>query len=272
MQKPKSVDRVIVGSAFAAILLTVCALLAFSSEGTSASDTSRLVSVQQLPDNFDQCASADSSQADSGQADAHLMSLLERDDPASSLRGEAQQSSPAPDEGVGFTRTNTEAAEREAANARARGALTPVRAIRDTAPTYSAVAVDVNTNEVILQDNNLWEYQVFDRLSPTPKGPNDITPPKRTIRGDNTAIEFNNGLYVDPVSGDIYSVESDTGDKMERFAREAQGNESPISILHTPHRVYNIAADERTQELFQAGATDSGERHDARCPARYRCR
>jgi 6-phosphogluconolactonase (cycloisomerase 2 family) len=91
---------------------------------------------------------------------------------------------------------------------------------------------------------------VFDRLSPTPKNDTDITPPKRIVQGDHTALQFNNGLYVDPVSGDIYSVESDTGDKMERFAREAQNDESPISILHTPHRVYNIAADEQTQELF----------------------
>ena len=66
---------------------------------------------------------------------------------------------------------------------RAQGARTPVRTIRDTAPTYSAVAVDVNSNEVILQDNNLWQYQVFDRLSPTPAGPNDITQPKRSVRG-----------------------------------------------------------------------------------------
>ena len=52
------------------------------------------------------------------------------------------------------------------------------------------------------------------------------------------------------MSGDIFSVESDTGDKMVRFPREANGNVSPKSILHTPHRVYNIAADEVKQELF----------------------
>src|SRR5262249_6426775 len=119
-----------------------------------------------------------------------------------------------------------------------------------TAPTYSAVAVDTNANEVILQDNNLWSYRVFDRLAPTPKNDTDITPPKRVVTGDHTALQFNNGLYVDPVDGEIYSVESDVGDKMVRFAREANGDETPISILHTPHRVYNIAGDEKTQELF----------------------
>jgi hypothetical protein len=37
---------------------------------------------------------------------------------------------------------------------------------------------------------------------------------------------------------------------MVRFPRAADGNVSPKSILHTPHRVYNIAADEVKQELF----------------------
>jgi hypothetical protein len=103
---------------------------------------------------------------------------------------------------------------------------------------------------VILQDNNLWEYQVFDRLSPAPTRDDQITPPKRTVGGDKTKIEFNNGLYVDPASGDIFSVESDTGDKMVRFPREAQCNVPPKAILHTPHRLYNLAADEVKQELF----------------------
>ena len=125
----------------------------------------------------------------------------------------------------------------------------PLRTIRDTAPTYSAVAVDVNSDEVILQDNNLWSYRVFDRLSKTPKD-DEITKPKRIVHGDKTALQFNNGLYVDPVTGDIFSVESDTGDKMVRFPREANGEVSPKAILHTPHRVYNIAADEVKQELF----------------------
>ena len=73
----------------------------------------------------------------------------------------------------------------------------PVRTILDTAPTYSAVAVDVNSNEVVLQDNNLLGTRCS-IACPTPAGPNDISPPKRTVQGDKTMIEFNNGLYVDP--------------------------------------------------------------------------
>jgi 6-phosphogluconolactonase (cycloisomerase 2 family) len=77
-----------------------------------------------------------------------------------------------------------------------------------------------------------------------------MTPPKRHVQGDKTALQFNNGLYVDPKNGDIYSVESDTGDKMVVFPREADGNVPPRRILNTAHRVYNIAVDEEQQELF----------------------
>jgi 6-phosphogluconolactonase (cycloisomerase 2 family) len=127
--------------------------------------------------------------------------------------------------------------------------MTAVRTIRDTHPTFSAVAVDVNSNEVILQDNNLWSYRVFNRTDNTPPGA-EMTTAKRVVQGDQTALQFNNGLYVDPVNGDIYSVESDTGDKMVVFPREANGNVKPKRILHTPHRVYNIAVDESKKELF----------------------
>ena len=144
---------------------------------------------------------------------------------------------------------NAEQQEREAKAARSAGARIPMRTIRDTAPTYSAIAYDANSDEVILQDNNLWSYRVFDRLDNT-LGPDETTKPKRIVQGDKTALQFNNGLYVDPQSGDIFSVESDTGDKMVRFPREANGNVSPKSILHTPHRVYNIAADEVKREFF----------------------
>jgi DNA-binding beta-propeller fold protein YncE len=125
----------------------------------------------------------------------------------------------------------------------------PLRTVRDTRPTYSAIALDLTTDEVILQDNNLWEYRVFNRLDNTPPDADETTP-KRVVQGPLTEMEFNNGLYVDPRNGDVYSVESDIGDKMVVFSRDANGNVPPKRILLTPHRVYNIAVDEKAEELF----------------------
>jgi len=123
------------------------------------------------------------------------------------------------------------------------------RTIADTYPTYTAVGVNLLTDEVILQDNNLWSTRVFNRLDNTPANAR-FTEPKRIIQGENTHIQFNNGVYVDPQNGDIYSVESDTGDKMVVFAHDAKGNIAPKRILNTPHRAYSIAVDEEKKEIF----------------------
>ena len=44
----------------------------------------------------------------------------------------------------------------------------PLRIIRDTYPTYSAIAVDTVSNEVYMQDENLFGFKVFNRLDNTP--------------------------------------------------------------------------------------------------------
>jgi DNA-binding beta-propeller fold protein YncE len=125
----------------------------------------------------------------------------------------------------------------------------PLRVIRDTYPTYSAVAVDLQTNEVYLQDENLFGYKVFNRLDNTP--PNAaFTEPKRIVAGMNTEMEFNCALYVDQATGDVYSVNNDTVNTMVVFPRNAEGNVKPMRELHTPHGTYGIAADEVNQELY----------------------
>ena len=125
----------------------------------------------------------------------------------------------------------------------------PIRTIRDMDPIYSAVAVDTRYDEVILMDNNNWGLRVFNRLDNTPAGA-AFTEPRRIIAGPETDIQFNNGLYIDPKNGDIYSVETDTGDKVVVFPRDGKGNIKPGRILATPHRGFALAVDEEKQELF----------------------
>jgi 6-phosphogluconolactonase (cycloisomerase 2 family) len=121
------------------------------------------------------------------------------------------------------------------------------RTLADTYPTYTSVGVNLQTDEVVLQDNNLWSTRIYNRLANTP---DSVTPPKRVIQGPETHIQYNNGLYIDPSNGDMYSVESDTGDRMVVCARDANGNETPKRELHPAHRVYGIAVDEGKQELY----------------------
>ena len=129
------------------------------------------------------------------------------------------------------------------------GDRAPVRVIRDTNPTYSAVALDTNTDEVFLEDENLFGIKVFNRTDNTPPKAS-FTEPKRVIGGLQTKLEFNCGLYVDPKSGDIYSVANDTVDTLVIFPRDAQGNVKPMRAINTPHGTFGIAVDEDKHELF----------------------
>ncbi len=125
----------------------------------------------------------------------------------------------------------------------------PVRVIRDTYPTFSAIAVDPKFGEVFLEDENLFGIKVYNRTDNTP--PNvGFTEPKRVIGGLKTKLEFNCGLYIDPQSGDVYSVANDTVDTMVVFPRDARGDVAPMRELKTPHGTYGIAVDEGAQELY----------------------
>lgn len=126
---------------------------------------------------------------------------------------------------------------------------TPVRVIRDIYPTYSAVAVDPHSDEVFLQDENLYGIKVFNRTDNTPPSAG-FTEPKRVLGGLQTRLEFNCAIYVDPKSGDIYSVNNDTIDTMVVFPRDAKGNVAPKRELKTPHGTYGIAVEEGAQELY----------------------
>lgn len=125
----------------------------------------------------------------------------------------------------------------------------PIRTIADHRATYSAVAVDPTRNEVVLQDENLFQILVYGLASNTPPSAS-MTEPRRRIGGLKTKVEFNCGLYVDPASGDIYSVPNDTVDTLVIFGRQARGNVAPDRELRTPHGTYGIAVDETKQEMF----------------------
>ena len=125
----------------------------------------------------------------------------------------------------------------------------PVRTIKDSYPIYSSIAVDPARNEVILQDTNLFGIKVFNRTDNTP--PNvESTTPKRVIQGNATHCEYNNGLFVDQKTGEIYSVAMDTEDNVLVFAGGASGNVAPERILKTPHRNFASGIDDEKGELF----------------------
>lgn len=125
----------------------------------------------------------------------------------------------------------------------------PIRQIRDLAPIYGSVGINTTTDEVILGDANFWSIRVFNRTDNTPAGV-PFTPPKRIIRGVKAQIQFINGIYIDPQNGDIYAVETDTGDKIIIFNKDDEGNVAPKREISVPHRGFSLAVDEEKQEIF----------------------
>lgn len=125
----------------------------------------------------------------------------------------------------------------------------PIREIRDEYPSYSAIAVDPIRDEIVLQDENLFSIMVFDRKTNTPPTAR-MSEPKRMIRGPKVNIQFNCGVYVDPKTGDIYSVSNDVQDAVVIFSREARGDVPPVRELTVPQRSWGIAVDEEREEMF----------------------
>jgi 6-phosphogluconolactonase (cycloisomerase 2 family) len=125
----------------------------------------------------------------------------------------------------------------------------PARNIRDTAPTFSSVGVDAVRNEVYLQDSNRWSIRVFSRLDNAKPG-EPPTEPRRVISGPTSDVQFNSCVWVDPGSGDIYTVENDTGDSIVVFANRATGDAEPLRKLKVTHRAQSMTIDDATGELF----------------------
>jgi len=125
----------------------------------------------------------------------------------------------------------------------------PVRTIKDTYPIYSSVAVDPLRDEVVLQDTNLFGIKIFSRLENTPSDV-EAAKPKRVIQGPKTLNEYNNGLYIDPKTGNIHTVAMDTADSMLVFPGGADGDVAPIRKLNTPHRNFATAANEEKGEIY----------------------
>jgi hypothetical protein len=125
----------------------------------------------------------------------------------------------------------------------------PIRTIKDTYPIYSSVAVDPIRDEVALQDTNLFGIKIFNRTDNTPPD-GEPTKPQRVIEGPHTQNEYNNGLYIDPKNGDIYSVAMDTADNMIVFSHDSVGDVAPIRRLATPHRNFASGASEAKGEMY----------------------
>ena len=217
----------------ALVLMAACTLLLglvgersnLKNPSGSSLGSPRLVSVQEVPDYGEICAPEPPSR------NASMIAALQEKNLFASFQETAvHAASPETGDTVEVTRP-------------------PVRTIKDTYPIYSSIAVDPLRDEVVLQDTNLFSIKVFNRLDNTT--PNaEPAQPKRVIQGPHTLNEYNNGLYIDPQTGNIHSVAMDTADSMIVFPGGANGDVAPIRKLNTPHRNFATAVNEEKGEIY----------------------
>ena len=125
----------------------------------------------------------------------------------------------------------------------------PARVVKDPNSSFSAVAVDVAHNEIVLQDENQGQIMVYDRQENTPPRA-ALSEPKRIIGGSATKVAMNCGVYVDPASGDIYNVNGDTEDWLTVWSREQKGNVPPVARVGDAASYIRRHGGRRSQELF----------------------
>ena len=121
--------------------------------------------------------------------------------------------------------------------------------IKDPYPSFSAVAVNPEENMLVVTDENMFQIMEYDRRDNTPPRAR-LTEPKRVISGPDTKAEMMCGVYIDPVTKEIYVLNNDTQDWMPVFSRDARGNAKPSRFLATPHGTFGLAVNEETQQIF----------------------
>jgi len=196
--------------------------------GTTPGGDARLVSIQPFADDGAMCEWTPAS------ASTSLFAEMQQEKESATANDEPRPSD----------------AAREAASKRQ-----PERMMRDPSSAFSGVAIDLKNNEVVLTDENNFAIMTYDRLENTPPRAK-MSEPKRMIQGMEAYLEFNCSVYVDPVTGDIYSVNNDTLNWLTVFNRDVKGNMPPTRKLAAPHTVFGIAVDEERQEMLLADQDD----------------
>ena len=125
----------------------------------------------------------------------------------------------------------------------------PERVIKDQYPSFSAVAINAEENMLVVTDENLYQILEYDRRENTPPQAR-LTEPKRIISGPNTRAEMMCGVYIDPVTKEVYVLNNDTQNWLPVFPRDARGNATPSRYLAAPHGTFGIAVNEETQQMF----------------------
>jgi DNA-binding beta-propeller fold protein YncE len=139
------------------------------------------------------------------------------------------------------------AASTGAAEAPVGGDIAPSRTVWDAYPSLHSVAVDPETNQVMMSDSNRGAIFFYDRAGAG--GSSQMTNPKSEIRGPATGMMFVAGIAIDPAEHEVFAVNNDIGDRMEVFPYGVEGNVKPKRVLSVPHGSWGVALNRARDEV-----------------------
>ena len=127
------------------------------------------------------------------------------------------------------------------------GDIVPVRSVADPYPSLHSVAVDPDSNRVLMSDSNRGGLLFYDRMAGN--GAPVVVEPLTQVRGPATGMMFVAGVALDPGNHEIFAVNNDIGDRMEIFPYDAEGNVRPKRILFVPHGSWGVALNRQRDEV-----------------------
>jgi DNA-binding beta-propeller fold protein YncE len=127
------------------------------------------------------------------------------------------------------------------------GDIVPVRSVADPYPSLHSVAVDPDSNRVLMSDSNRGGLLFYDRMAGN--GSSGVAEPLTQVRGPATGMMFVAGVALDAGNHEIFAVNNDIGDRMEVFPYDAEGNVRPKRILFVPHGSWGVALNRQRDEL-----------------------
>jgi DNA-binding beta-propeller fold protein YncE len=127
------------------------------------------------------------------------------------------------------------------------GDIVPVRSVTDPYPSLHSVAVDPDSNRVLMSDSNRGSLLFYDRTAGN--GSSDMAEPVAQVRGPATGMMFVAGVALDPANREVFAVNNDIGDRMEVFPYDVEGNVRPKRILFVPHGSWGVALNRQRDEV-----------------------
>ena len=129
------------------------------------------------------------------------------------------------------------------------GDIAPARSVADAYASLHSVAVDPDTNQVMVSDSNRGAIFSYDRTAGTNTASAQMVTPERVIRGPRTGMMFVAGISLDPADREIFAVNNDIGDRMEVFPYDGEGNIKPKRVLSVPHGAWGVAFNPMRSEV-----------------------